>query len=155
MNIINKRDRKKISQPEKVYHMTARGNLESILKDGKILADWAGECFFFKDLKDIPIYINLTGALKGRQYYDQIKGVLTVRTDPPLIISDTVILCLTPRYKDNNWYKEITNPERYNKSQEDIVNEFDNCRVMYHGDMKFKSSPEIIELSSIMTADTL
>lgn len=153
-----KSDRARAPQPSVVYHMTNRKNVENILKSGKILADWAGDCFFFKDLKDISTYIVLTGALKGRQYYDKVDGVLKICTAPPLVIEDTVVFALKPRYNTKNWYKEITLKDRYNESDSivnDRVKAFDDCRIMHHGDMKFKSNPEIIELSSILTAEEL
>lgn len=59
-----------VDQPKVVYHMTPRKNLEKILQDGFIdtMTDYV--CFFFPELKYIPLYIELTGADKGRQYHD-------------------------------------------------------------------------------------
>ena len=94
-----------IDQPQIVYHMTPRKNLEKILQDGFIdtMTDYV--CFFFPELKYIPFYIELSGADKGRQYYD-FDG--KIHTAPPLIHEETVVLKLIPRYiEPMHWYQEI------------------------------------------------
>lgn len=133
--------------------MTPRENLESILRDGYIKADWAGECFFFRGLKDIPVYIELTGALHGRKTFDRVtetSPAMQIRTLPPLVPADTVVLCLKPRYTDNKWYREITLQNRYTEKDAERVQMFDNCRIMHEGNMKFKDNPAIIELANIL-----
>ena len=55
-------------------------------------------------------------------------------------------------------YVRLSKDDSYNESDSivnDRVKAFDDCRIMHHGDMKFKSNPEIIELSSILTAEEL
>ncbi len=139
-----------VDQPKVVYHMTPRKNLEKILQDGFIdtMTDYV--CFFFPELKYIPLYIELTGADKGRQYHD-FDG--KIHTAPPLIHEETVVLKLTPRYiEPMHWYKEVvkaTDDQILADDKEKArarIQQFNDCRVCHYGKFKFKRDVEVIEL---------
>lgn len=138
-------------QPETVYHMTNRANLESILNSGKIHTGTDIVCWFVTDLKNFPIYIKLTGADHGRQYHD-FDG--RIHTAPPLDHAETVVLKLIPRYYEPlNWLKEVSNqnhPQMNDPRIKEICDMFDSCRICHYDDFKFKrDSVEIIELTDI------
>lgn len=150
-----------IDQPQIVYHMTPRKNLEKILQDGFIdtMTDYV--CFFFPELKYIPFYIELSGADKGRQYYD-FDG--KIHTAPPLIHEETVVLKLIPRYiEPMHWYQEIvkaTNEKilaNDKKAARAKIQQFNDCRVCHYGNLKFKRDVDVIELVDIdkMTFDDM
>lgn len=150
---------KPIDQPQIVYHMTPRKNLEKILQDGFIdtMTDYV--CFFFPELKCIPLYIELSGADKGRQYHDS-DGKIHIA--PPLIHEETVVLKLIPRYiEPMHWYKEVVKATDDQILADDKqkararIQQFNDCRVCHYGNLKFKRDVEVIELVDIdkMTFD--
>jgi len=152
---------KRIEQPAVVYHMTPRKNLDSILSDGKIKTGTDFVCFFFPAVEEIPVYIKVTGALHGRQYWD-FDG--RIKTAPPLIPEEQVVLKLLPRYSEPlYWYQEDTlemllqQARQENWTQERIEKSvqnqkaFDKARVLHYGDMKFKQNNiQVLELSEIL-----
>ena len=143
----------RIEQPETVFHMTDRKNLDAILQDGKIktMADYVA--WFFPSIEDALLYADLSNAYNGRKYWDFVGRI---HTAPPLIPADTAILKLHPRYSEPLlWYKEsnadkITeaNISRYGGGDIEEAKAkwraFDNCRICHYGDMKFKPDYEII-----------
>ena len=145
-----------IETPQVVYHMTSRENLDSILRDGKIKsvrkdggkADFV--TWFFPSLEWIPVYILLTGANHGRQYYD-FDGLL--HTAPPLVHEETIVIKCTPRGRQSmEWYREKIDesnrnlPDEYTKQLVDYMN---RARVCHYGAMPFENNPEIIELTTV------
>ena len=154
-----------VDQPKVVYHMTNRANVEKILQDGYIdtMTDYV--CFFFPDLKSIPLYIELSCADEGRKYYD-FDG--KIHTAPPLIHEETVVLKLIPRYiEPMYWYKEVMSVKDHQitsdgelsaddiKKAREKIKQFDDCRICHYGNFKFKRDVEILELVDIdkMTFD--
>lgn len=147
-----------IDTPQVVYHMTNRENLDSILRDGKIRsvrgpgekADFV--TYFFPAVEEIPVYIELTGANTGRQYYD-FDGRL--RIAPPLVHEETIVLKLRPQGRqDMEWYKEkpakgVNNSSLSNDSVEKLQEYMSAARVCHYGPMRFQKDPEIIELIEI------
>lgn len=140
----------RIEQPQTVYHFTNRKNVESILKDGFIHTGDDVCCWFFKDLRDIPIFLAITHAeTSGRVYWDY-DGRL--HTAMPIDRNDTVVLKLKPRYSEpDKWFMEIveahSEQETPGASLEEAKKAFDafNCRIVHYGKMKFNTFPENIE----------
>lgn len=142
-----------IEQPKVVYHMTDRKNLDKILRDGYIDTATDFICFFFPDLKSIPIYIRISRADIGRKYYGY-DGL--IHTAPPLIHEETVVLKLTPRYPEPmRWFKEVISgeddsvPEKDKEKARAVIQQFNDCRVCHYGNLKFKRDVEVIELTDI------
>lgn len=150
-------------RPQTVYHMTPRKNLESIIKDGKILTGHDYICWFFEDLAQIPRYIKRTDALKGRTYRDYDGRY---HTAPPLVPADTVVLKLTPRYSEPlYWYREaipMKEGEAVDENGEPLTGEafqgaveawkdFNNMRIAHYDPLKFKQNYEVLELEEILT----
>ncbi len=145
---------KEIEQPGVVYHMTDRKNLESILEDRKIRSFNDYLTFFFTNEEQAPLYIELSGALNGRHYYGT-DGML--KTAPPLIVEDTVVLKLVPKKKEKlEWYREVIDGTKSGYETvmtpdiQPLWDEFNNCRVAHYGDFQFDMEKvEIIELSDV------
>lgn len=142
-----------IPQPECVYHMTDRQNIEAIMRDGKVRTFNDYMCFFFPDIESVSLYIDTSNALKGRKYYD-FDGKW--HTQPPLVIDDTVVLKLKPRRKEPlQWFKEIHTEAFMQKVPEDErskVLAFDASRICHYDDMAFRTFPgdvEVIELRDV------
>ena len=143
-----------IEQPPVVYHMTEKENLESILETGKIKSFNDYLTFFFTDAEQAPLYIQLTGAKRGRPYYNT-DGLL--KTAPPLVVEDMVVLKLIPRKKEKlEWFREVINePKSHYESvmTEDVkslMDAFNNCKVCHYGDLQFeREQVEIIELTDV------
>lgn len=154
----------RVPQPDTVFHMTHRDNLDSILKDGKITTGHDYICWFFTSLENMNTYITISNALEGRKYYDY-DGKL--HTAPPIVPSETVVLKMKPRYSEPlYWYREI-NTNNINDEQlidEDgtpltgkkrekalaTLHQFDIARVVHYGAMKFKQPPEVLELMDVL-----
>lgn len=95
----------RISQPDVVYHMTDRQNLESILKDGQIKQFNDFVTYFFLDVRFVSIYCELSEAYHGRQYYGTDGRILTAE---PVVPENTVVLKLVPRRKEpDKWFREV------------------------------------------------
>lgn len=151
---IELRDFRKISiyedaeQPPLIYHMTARDNLEPIINSGKIKTGTDFVCWFFTDLKEIATYIDLTGAIRGRKYYD-FDG--EIHTAPPLIPEDTIVLKMKPqRNEPLTWYRENTAAGATNDESKKLLLLFDNCRIAHFDDFTFNTNYEILELTDIL-----
>lgn len=131
-----------VSQPITIFHMTNRRNLNSIRNDGEINTGYDYVCWFFPDIESIPLYIELTGADRGRKYYD-FDGM--IHTAPPLIHEETVVLRLTPRYKEPwAWFIENAKPElafadyRGEEEARKKIEQFNNARICHYGNLRFK-----------------
>ena len=139
---------KSTEQPLIVYHMTPRENLGAIVDSGKIKTGKDFVCWLFTDLEKIPMYIDITGATHGRQYYD-FDG--KIHTAPPLIPAEQIIFKLQPRRPEPlAWYKENTADKATDNDQRKLLTLFDDCRIAHFDDFAFKSDFEILELTDIL-----
>jgi hypothetical protein len=138
---------REIEQPPIVYHMTERENLESIMESGKIKSFNDFLTYFLTDAEKAPLYIELTGAMTGRQYYNT-DGIR--KTAPPLIVADMVVLKLIPKRKEKlEWFRENIKGTR-SEYETILWHAFNECSVCHYGDFQFdKEQVEIIELTDI------
>ena len=140
-----------IEPPKIVYHMTDRKNMESILKEGKINSRHDFMNYFFPSLEEVPVYIELTGADHGRQYYD---------FDGRDTHSGTVKPSLKPLFSNLSqagnqrmeWYIEkpaegIIYGDK--EAAQKKIEYFSKSRVCHYGPMRFKKNPQVIELTEI------
>ena len=155
----------RVEQPEAVYHMTDKKNLDSILRAGKIKTMGDYITWFFPSIDDAFIYADLSHAYTGRKYWD-FDGRL--HTAPPLVPAETVILKLCPRYSEPLlWYKEANAEKitaetlpRYGGGRDletarDYWTRFDNCRICHYGDMKFRAQAvEVYEFADLQKERT-
>ena len=59
----------KVPRPSTVYHLTQKGNLDSILDDGMIRRFGDTECWFCESLDKMRAYMAQTVLCEGKPYY--------------------------------------------------------------------------------------
>ena len=59
----------KVPRPSTVYHLTQKGNLDSILDDGVIRRFNDTECWFCESLDKMKAYMEQTVMCEGKPYY--------------------------------------------------------------------------------------
>ena len=155
----------RVDQPETVYHLTHRRNLDSIIADGKIKTGEDYVCWFSPSPDQMLTYLELTGAYKGRSYWDYDGKV---HTAPPVIPEEYIVLELSPRCTEPlYWYREthtgdllkwflidadgksLTGAERERAIQG--WQALDDARIAHYGAMKYKrDSFNVLELADII-----
>lgn len=88
--------------PSEVYHLTKKANLESILDDGAIRRFDDTECWFCESLAKMKAYMEQTVLCEGKPYYGA--GGQLCRY-PKFEPDEHIILKLTPRRREGNWYR--------------------------------------------------
>lgn len=133
--------------PEEVYHLTERRNLESILADEKIRRYGDSECWFCRSIPDLLRYMEYTVMNEGKPYI-AVGGI--VKRYPAFMPEDYVVLKLTPRYREGNWFKWIqelppnSSPELMAQGKE-----FSDLKIGFRGDLRFKAV-EVLEVSELL-----
>ena len=140
-----------VESPVIVYHMTSRSNAFSIAQDRKVKCFGDYVTWFFTDLRQIPIYIYITGADEGRTYWDTDGRK---RKAPPLNHEDTVILKISCRKEPLVWFKEIIDSgkkgyQNMSETQNRIWDYMNNARICHYGDLRFSAVLETIELTEL------
>ena len=92
----------KVSRPPTVYHLTKKEHLDSILDDGRIRRFNDTECWFCESLDKMKAYMGQTVLCEGKPYY-AVGGQLC--RYPKFVPEDYVLLKLTPRGYEDNWYR--------------------------------------------------
>ena len=137
----------KVPRPSTVYHLTQKGNLDSILDDGMIRRFNDTECWFCESLEKMKAYMEQTVLCEGKAYYG-IGGQLCHY--PKLDPDKYVILKLTPRRREGNWYR--WNQEIPLNSPPELVQaaaEFSKLKIGYRGDLAFKDA-ELINVADFL-----
>ena len=136
--------------PSEVYHLTKKENLNSILEDGMIRRFSDKECWFCADLKKMKAYMEQTVMCEGKPYYN-VTGQLC--RYPKFVPEDYVLLKLTPRGYEDNWYRwnqEI--PPGSSRELMQAAKEFSMLKIGYRGDMAFKE-PEVIDVPKFLSGE--
>lgn len=129
--------------PSEVYHLTKKDNLDSILEDGKIRRFGDTECWFCESLDKMKAYMEQTVLCEGKPYY-AVGGQLC--RYPKFMPEDHVILKLTPRRQEGNWYRwDQELPPNSSKELVEAAREFSQLKIGYRGDLAFKDA-EIIDV---------
>lgn len=139
----------RIAAPEsELYHYTRKENLLEILKDSRIRKFKDKECWFCASLEDTLQLMELTVMQEGGLYIDTNGFPKRYQKFVP---DDYVILKLAPRYQNGDWvrWQQEVPP---NSSQEllEQAKKFSELKIGYRGDMKFRESPKIIEISEAL-----
>ena len=92
----------KAPRPSTVYHLTQKGNLDSILDDGVIRRFGDTECWFCETLPKMKSYMEQTVMCEGKPYY-AVGGQLC--RYPKFVPEDYVLLKLTPCGYEDKWYR--------------------------------------------------
>lgn len=85
----------KVRPPVKIYHLTGKDNLNSILDDGVIRRFNDTECWFCESLDKMKAYMGQTVLCEGKPYY-AVGGQLC--RYPKFVPEDYVLLKLTPSH---------------------------------------------------------
>ncbi len=137
--------------PDTVYHLTKRKNLQDIL-DSECIRRFADrECWFCRSIPDMLRYMDYTVLCEGKPYIDVDGGI---KRYPKFVPEDYVLLKLTPRYREGNWYRwEQELPPGASAELKAQGREFSALKIGYRGDLRFKDA-QVIELSEVMKHDT-
>ena len=136
--------------PEEVYHLTERRNLESILADEKIRRYGDSECWFCRSIPDLLRYMEYTVMNEGKPYI-AVGG--NMKRYPAFMPEDYVVLKLTPRYREGNWFKWIQ--ELPPNSPPELITqgkEFSDLKIGFRGDLRFKTA-EVLEVSELLYSE--
>ena len=138
----------KVPRPSMVYHLTKKDNLNRILDDGQIRRFGDTECWFCETLPKMKSYMEQTVMCEGKPYY-AVGGQLC--RYPKFVPEDYVLLKLTPRGYEDNWYRwnqEI--PPGSSRELMQAAKEFSMLKIGYRGDMTFRSA-EVIDVALFLT----
>lgn len=140
----------KVSRPSTVYHLTQKGNLNSILDDGVIRRFNDTECWFCEALDKMKAYMEQTVMCEGKPYY--AVGCQLCRY-PKFMPENYVLLKLTPSHAKDNWYRwnqEI--PPGSPKELMQAAKEFSMLKIGYRGDMAFRNA-EVIDVPKFLAGE--
>ena len=140
----------KVRPPVKIYHLTGKDNLNSILDDGVIRRFNDTECWFCESLDKMRAYMEQTVMCEGKPYY-AVGGQLC--RYPKFVPEDYVLLKLTPSHAKDNWYRwdqEI--PPGSPKELARAAREFSLLKIGYRGDMAFRNA-EVIDVVLFLTEE--
>ena len=137
----------KVPRPSTVYHLTKKEHLDSILDDGVIRRFDDTECWFCESLEKMKAYMAQTVLCEGKPYY-AVGGQLC--RYPKFVPKDYVLLKLTPRGYEDNWYRwnqEI--PPGSPKELVQAAKEFSGLKIGYRGDLAFHNA-EVIDVPQFL-----
>lgn len=140
----------KVPRPSTVYHLTKKEHLDSILDDGVIRRFDDTECWFCESLDKMRAYMAQTVLCEGKSYY-AVGGQLC--RYPKFVPEDYVLLKLTPRGYEDNWYRwnqEI--PPGSPKELVQAAKEFSGLKIGYRGDLTFRNA-EVIDVALFLTEE--
>ena len=140
----------KVPRPSTVYHLTQKGNLDSILDDSMIRRFGDTECWFCESLDKMRAYMEQTVMCEGKPYY-AVGGQLC--RYPKFVPEDYVLLKLTPSHAKDNWYRwdqEI--PPGSPKELVQAAKEFSGLKIGYRGDLTFRNA-EVIDVALFLTEE--
>ena len=142
----------KVRPPVKIYHLTGKDNLNSILDDGVIRRFNDTECWFCESLDKMRAYMAQTVLCEGKPYY-AVGGQLC--RYPKFVPEDYVLLKLTPSHAKDNWYRwdqEI--PPGSLKELARAAREFSLLKIGYRGDMAFRNA-EVIDVPKFLAGEII
>jgi len=140
----------KVPRPSTVYHLTQKGNLDSILDDGMIRRFNDTECWFCESLDKMKAYMEQTVLCEGKPYY-AVGGQLC--RYPKFVPEAHVLLKLSPCDQPDNWYRwnqEI--PPGSPKELARVAREFSLLKIGYRGDLTFRNA-EVIDVALFLTEE--
>ena len=140
----------KVPRPSTVYHLTQKGNLDSILDDGMIRRFGDTECWFCESLDKMRAYMAQTVLCEGKPYY-AVGGQLC--RYPKFVPEDYVLIKLTPSHAKDNWYRwdqEI--PPGSPRGLVQAAKEFSMLKIGYRGDMAFRNA-EVIDVPKFLAGE--
>ena len=138
----------KENAPSKVYHLTKKENLDSILEAGRIRRFSDSECWFCTDLQKMKAYMEQTVMCEGKPYY-AVGGQLC--RYPKFVPEDYILLRLTPCHQKDSWYRwEQEVPAGSPAELVRAAHEFSALKIGYRGDLAFQNA-EVIDVPRFLT----
>ena len=140
----------KVRPPVKIYHLTGKDNLNSILDDGVIRRFNDTECWFCESLDKMRAYMEQTVMCEGKPYY-AVGGQLC--RYPKFVPEDYVLLKLAPCQPKDNWYRwDQEVPPGSPKELINAAKEFSALKIGYRGDLTFRNA-EVIDVALFLTEE--
>ena len=140
----------KVPRPSTVYHLTQKGNLDSILDDGRIRRFSDTECWFCESLDTMRAYMEQTVMCKGKPYRTA-DGQLCHYSN--FNSEAYILLKLTPIRQENAWYRRTQ--EQPSSSSDEVMQaerEFFPLSIGYRGDMAFQNA-EVIDVPKFLAGE--
>ena len=140
----------KVPRPSTVYHLTQKGNLDSILDDGMIRRFNDTECWFCESLDKMKAYMEQTVMCKGKPYRTA-DGQLCHYSN--FNSEAYILLKLAPIRQENAWYRRTQ--EQPSSSSDEVMQaerEFFPLSIGYRGDMAFQNA-EVIDVPKFLAGE--
>ena len=140
----------KVRPPVKIYHLTGKDNLNSILDDGVIRRFNDTECWFCESLDKMRAYMEQTVMCKGKPYRTADGQLCHYSNFNP---EAYILLKLVPTRQENAWYRRTQ--EQSSSNSEELMQaekEFFSLSIGYRGDMAFKE-PEVIDVPKFLAGE--
>ena len=140
----------KVPRPSTVYHLTQKGNLDSILDDGMIRRFSDTECWFCESLDKMRAYMEQTVMCKGKPYRTADGQLCHYSNFNP---EAYILLKLVPTRQENARYRRTQ--EQSSSNSEELMQaekEFFSLSIGYRGDMAFKE-PEVIDVPKFLAGE--
>ena len=140
----------KVPRPSTVYHLTQKGNLDSILDDGMIRRFNDTECWFCESLDKMKAYLEQTVMCKGKPYRTA-DGQLCHYSN--FNSEAYILLKLAPIRQENAWYRRTQDqPSSSSDEMMQAEREFFPLSIGYRGDMAFQNA-EVIDVPKFLAGE--
>lgn len=140
----------KVPRPSTVYHLTQKGNLDSILDDGRIRRFSDTECWFCESLDKMRAYMEQTVMCEGKPYRTADGQLCHYSNFNP---EAYILLKLAPIRQENAWYRRTQ--EQPSSSSDEMMQaerEFFPLSIGYRGDMAFQNA-EVIDVPKFLAGE--
>ena len=140
----------KVSRPPTVYHLTQKGNLDSILDDGVIRRFNDTECWFCESLDKMKAYMEQTVMCEGKPYRTADGQLCHYSNFNP---EAHILLKLAPIRQEDAWYRRTQ--EQPSSSSDEMMQaerEFFPLSIGYRGDMAFQNA-EVIDVPKFLAGE--
>ena len=140
----------KVPRPSTVYHLTQKGNLDSILDDGMIRRFNDTECWFCESLDKMKAYMEQTVMCEGKPYRTADGQLCHYSKFNP---EAHILLKLAPIRQENAWYRRTQ--EQPSSSSDEVMQaerEFFPLSIGYRGDMAFQNA-EVIDVPKFLAGE--
>ena len=138
----------KVRPPVKIYHLTGKDNLNSILDDGVIRRFNDTECWFCESLDKMKAYMEQTVMCKGKPYRTADGQLCHYSKFNP---EAYILLKIAPIRQENAWYRRTQEiPPGSPRGLVQAAKEFSMLKIGYRGDMAFRNA-EVIDVPLFLT----
>ena len=140
----------KVRPPVKIYHLTGKDNLNSILDDGVIRRFNDTECWFCESLDKMKAYMEQTVMCKGKPYRTADGQLCHYSNFNP---EAHILLKLAPIWQEDAWYRRTQDqPSSSSDEMMQTEREFFPLSIGYRGDMAFQNA-EVIDVPKFLAGE--